>query len=82
MFCFSALYSIYSYPKKSVSGGEYRDAASRSAPGLNAPVVASLPNDTAVKSKGYFTYAASRNWAEIIYPVRRWIKASILAYAY
>ena len=75
---------------KNVSGGEYRtvntgdsrDAAIRSYPGLNAPVIATLPNGTVANSTGRFTYADGRNWAEINYPVRGWIKGAILGYAY
>ena len=75
---------------KNVSGGEYRtvntgdsrDAAIRSYPGLNAPVIATLPNGTVANSTGRFTYADGRNWAEIDYPVRGWIKGAILGYAY
>ena len=75
---------------KNVSGGEYRtvntgdsrDAAIRSYPGLNAPVIAALPNGTVANSTGRFTYADGRNWAEINYPVRGWIKGAILGYAY
>ena len=75
---------------KNVSGGEYRtvntgdsrDAAIRSYPGLNAPVIATLPNGTVANSTGRFTYADGRTWAEINYPVRGWIKGAILGYAY
>ena len=75
---------------KNVNGGEYRtvntgdsrDAAIRSYPGLNAPVVAVLPNGTVANSTGRFTYADGRNWAEINYPVHGWIKGAILGYAY
>ena len=65
-----------------VNTGDYRDAAIRSYPGLNAPVVASLPNGTMANTTGYFTQADGRNWAEIDYPVRGWIKGSILGYAW
>ena len=75
---------------RNVNGGEYRtvntgdsrDAAIRSYPGLNAPVIATLPNGTVANSTGRFTYADGRNWAEINYPVRGWIKGAILGYAY
>ncbi len=75
---------------ENVTGGEYRtvntgdsrDAAIRSFPGLNAPVVATLANGTVANSTGRFTYADGRNWAEIDYPVRGWIKGAILGYAY
>ena len=75
---------------KNVSGGEYRTvntgdsrpAAIRSYPGLDAPVVATLVNGTTANSTGRFTYADGRNWAEIDYPVRGWIKGAILGYAY
>ena len=73
-----------------VSGGEYRtvntgdsrDAAIRSYPGLNAPVVAVLPNGTVANSTGRFTFADGRNWAEINYPVQGWIKGAILGCEY
>ena len=73
-----------------VSGGEYRtvntgdsrDAAIRSYPGLNAPVVAVLPNSTVANSTGRFTFADGRNWAEINYPGQGWIKGAILGYEY
>ena len=75
---------------QNVSGGEYRtvdtgdwrDAAIRSYPGLNAPVVATLPNGTVANSTGRFAFADGRNWAEINYPVQGWIKGAILGYAY
>ena len=75
---------------KNVSGGEYRTvntgdsrpAAIRSYPGLYTPVVATLVNGTTANSTGRFTYADGRNWAEIDYPVRGWIKGAILGYAY
>ena len=65
-----------------VNTGDYRDAAIRSYPGLNAPVVATLVNGTQANSTGRFTYADGRNWAEINYPVQGWIKGAILGYAY
>jgi hypothetical protein len=65
-----------------VNTGDYRDAAIRSYPGLNAPVVASLPNGTVACTTGAFDHADGRTWAEIYSPVRGWIKASILGYAW
>ena len=65
-----------------VNTGDSRDAAIRSYPGLNAPVVATLPNGTAANTTGAFDHADGRTWAEINYPVRGWIKASILGYAW
>ncbi len=75
---------------ESVSGGEWRtvntgdsrDAAIRSFPGLNAPVVAVLPNGTQANAIGNFAFADGRNWVEINYPVHGWIKGAILGYAY
>jgi hypothetical protein len=75
---------------ENVSGGEYctvntgdsRDAAIRSYPGLNAPVVATLHNGTVACTTGAFDHADGRTWAEIYSPVRGWIKASILGYAW
>ena len=65
-----------------VNTGDTRDAAIRSYPGLNAPVVATLPNGTVANSTGRFAYADGRNWAEINQPVQGWIKGAILGYAY
>ena len=67
---------------RTVNTGDSRDAAIRAYPALNAPVIAVLPNGTAANSTGKFTYADGRNWAEIDYPVRGWIKGAILGYAY
>ena len=67
---------------RTVNTGDTRDAAIRAYPGLNAPVVAVLPNGTAANSTGKFVFADGRNWAEIDYPVRCWIKGDILGYAY
>ena len=44
--------------------------------------IASLPNGTMANTTGNFTQADGRNWAEIGYPVRGWIKGSILGYAW
>ena len=73
-----------------VSGGEYRqvntgdsrNAAIRSAPGLNTPIIGSLQNGTWANTTGRFTHVDGRNWAEINYPVQGWIKGAILGYAY
>ena len=67
---------------RTVNTGDSRDAAIRAYPALNAPVIAVLPNGTAANSTGKFTYADGRNWAEIDYSVRGWIKGAILGYAY
>lgn len=67
---------------RTVNTGDSRDAAIRSYPGLNATVVATLSNGTAANSTGRFAYADGRNWAEIDFPVRGWIKGAILGYAY
>ena len=75
---------------ENVSGGEYRvvntgdsrNAAIRSAPGLNTPIIGSLPNGTWANTTGNFTRADGRNWAEINYPMWGWIKGSILGYEY
>ena len=67
---------------RTVNTGDSRDAAIRSYPGLNATVVATLSNGTVANSTGRFAYAAGRNWAEIDFPVRGWIKGAILGYAY
>ncbi len=61
---------------ENVSGGEYRvvntgdsrNAAIRSAPGLNTPIIG-------IRVDG-------RNWAEINSPMWGWIKGSILGYEY
>ena len=65
-----------------VNTGDYRDAAIRNAPGLNTTVIATLPNGTVANTTGVFVQADGRNWAEIDYPVRGWIKGSILGFAY
>ena len=67
---------------RTVNTGDERPAAIRNYPGLNAPVLATLPNGTVANSTGVFVQADGRNWAEIDYPVRGWIKGSILGYAY
>ena len=67
---------------RTVNTGDSRPAAIRSYPSLNAPVVATLTNGTVANATGVFTYADGRNWAEIDYPVRGWIKGAILGYAY
>ena len=75
---------------ENVSGGEYRvvntgdsrNAAIRSAPGLNTPIIGSIPNGTWANTKGRFTHVDGRNWAEINYPMYGWIKGSILGYEY
>ncbi len=67
---------------RTVDTGDWRDAAIRSYPGLNAQVVATLPNGTVANSTGRFAFADGRNWAEINYPVQGWIKGAILGYAY
>ena len=67
---------------RTVNTGDYRDAAIRSYPSLSAPVIATLPNGTRANSTGRFAQADGRNWAEIDYPVRGWIKGAILGYAY
>ncbi len=67
---------------RTVDTGDWRDAAIRSYPGLNATVVATLPNGTVANSTGRFAFADGRNWAEINYPVQGWIKGAILGYAY
>ena len=65
-----------------VNTGDSRPAAIRTYPGLNAPVIATLPNGTQANPTGNFTYADGRNWAEINYPVQGWIKGAILGFAY
>ena len=65
-----------------VNTGDSRNAAIRIVPGLNAEIIGSLPNGTVANTTGRFTYADGRNWAEIDYPVRGWIKGSILGYAW
>ena len=75
---------------ENVSGGEYRvvntgdsrNAAIRSAPGLNTPIIGSLPNGTWANTTGRFTHVDGRNWAEINAPMWGWIKGSILGYEY
>ena len=75
---------------ENVTGGEYRTvntgdtrvAAIRAYPGLNAPVVATLPNGTVASSTGLSSFADGRNWVEINYPVHGWIKGAILGYEY
>ena len=75
---------------ENVSGGEYRvvntgdsrNAATRSAPGLNTPIIGSLPNGTWANTTGRFTHVDGRNWAEINAPMWGWIKGSILGYEY
>ena len=75
---------------ENVSGGEYRvvntgdsrNAAIRSAPGLNTPIIGSLPNGTWANTTGRFVRVDGRNWAEINSPMWGWIKGSILGYEY
>ena len=75
---------------ESVSGGEWRivntgdsrDAAIRSYPGVNAPVVATLHNGTEANATNQFAQADGRNWVYITAPVQGWIKGAILGYAY
>ena len=75
---------------ENVSGGEYRvvntgdsrNAAIRSAPGLNTPIIGSLPNGTWANTTGRFTHVDGCNWAEINAPMWGWIKGSILGYEY
>ena len=75
---------------ENVSGGAYRvvntgddrNAAIRVMPGLNTTIIGSLPNGTMANTTGRFTRVDGRNWAEIDYPVRGWIKGAILGYAY
>ena len=75
---------------ESVTGGEWRvvntgdsrDAAIRSYPGLNAPVVATLHNGTQANATNNFQQADGRNWVYITAPVQGWIKGAILGYAY
>jgi bacteriocin-like protein len=63
-----------------VNTGDERNAAVRVAPGVNNTQIGSLPNGTMANATGRFASADGRNWAEIDYPVRGWIKASILGY--
>ena len=65
-----------------VNTGDSRDAAIRVMPGLNTTIVGTLPNGTVANTTGRFTYADGRNWAEIDYPIKGWIKGSILGYEY
>lgn len=67
---------------RTVNTGDYRDAAIRSYPGLNAPVVATLHNGTQANATDWFEQADGRNWVYINAPVQGWIKGSILGYAY
>ena len=64
-----------------VNTGDERNAAVRVAPGLSYAQIGSLPNGTVANATGNFAMADGRNWAEINYPVKGWIKASILGYA-
>ena len=65
-----------------VNTGDSRPAAIRSTPSLNATVLGTLNNGTVVNTTGNFTRADGRNWAEIDYPIKGWIKGSILGYEY
>ena len=67
---------------RTVDTGDYRDAAIRSYPGLNAPVIATLHNGTQANATNNFATADGRNWVEITAPVHGWIKGAILGYAY
>ena len=75
---------------ENVSGGAYRvvntgddrNAAIRVMPGLNTTIIGSLPNGTMANTTGRFTRVDGRNWAEINYPMKGWIKGSILGYEY
>ena len=65
-----------------VNTGDERNAAIRVAPGLNTVIIGSLPNGTMANTTGNFVRADGRNWAEIDYPMRGWIKGSILGFEY
>ena len=65
-----------------VNTGDSRDAAIRVLPGLNTTIIGSLPNGTVANTTGRFVRADGRNWAEIDYPIKGWIKGSILGYEY
>ena len=65
-----------------VNTGDTRNAAIRVSPGLNTTIIGSLPNGTMANTTGRFVRADGRNWAEIDYPIRGWIKGSILGYEY
>ncbi len=75
---------------ENVSGGAYRvvntgddrNAAIRVMPGLNTTIIGSLPNGTMANTTGRFTRVDGRNWAEIDYPMKGWIKGSILGFEY
>lgn len=64
-----------------VNTGDERNAAIRIAPGESNTQIGSLPNGTMANATGRFATADGRNWAEIDYPVRGWIKASILGFS-
>ena len=75
---------------ENVSGGAYRvvntgddrNAAIRVMPGLNTTIIGSLPNGTMANTTGRFTRVDGRNWVEIDYPMKGWIKGSILGFEY
>ena len=67
---------------RTVNTGDQRNAAIRSAPGLSTPIIGSLPNGTVANATGRFMHVDGRNWAEIDYPMRGWIKGSILGFEY
>ena len=63
-----------------VDTGDERNAAVRVEPGVNHAQIGSLPNGTMANATGRFASADGRNWAEIDFPVKGWIKASILGF--
>ena len=65
-----------------VNTGDSRNAAIRVMPGLNTTIIGSLPNGTMANTTGRFTRVDGRNWAEIDYPMKGWIKGSILGFEY
>ena len=83
-------YKILDQDLENVRGGAYRvvntgddrNAAIRVMPGLNTTIIGSLPNGTMANTTGRFTRVDGRNWAEIDYPMKGWIKGSILGFEY
>lgn len=75
-----ALNQVVGGVERVVNTGDDRNAAIRSIPGLDTEITALLPNGTIVNTTGQYMLADGRDWAEIDYPVKGWIKASIIGY--
>ena len=75
-----ALENVNGGTKRIVDTGDDRNAAVRVAPGVDNKQIGSLKNGTTANATENFMTADGRNWAEIDYPVKGWVKASILGF--